>query len=465
MLIVARILRLRAFSPAALVCSKQTEYCCESTLSTGPWKDSDRLNHHKLGRFEAMKGWHWALGLLLVCATGLGVSSCTTPPIFSDSTNNFITFNPVFLDSLPGTSRAMQVRGQYVDGDVVLFVTRAEFDALPRLWCYQLWAVNRSGGMITDMISTPKWLWDPTRHVAVQPDGNIIEPRKFNFQTDITEFDEILLSIEPYPDFFVVLPSGQDTLATKAIDSVGYRSPDLEFMSAGPLSSGKSNYTLRFEMAEHYDTDTGLYFLANFTGDIGTPTLIENVANYGVWFGYKPIGLGLAPSLSLPPPPANWVYEGWILPAAPNPPIPISTGRFTSMTDRDLSDRYSGGLSSAHTLMMPGEDFLTNRPDVAWTFPLNLVSPIGDTGWVFITLEPNFQVFAGIDPQNPSPDIDAGPFFYRLLQSPLPDSAHIPALNSFVPDSNKFLMQNMHGKFPKFGHPGAPLIEVTLSSQ
>ena len=140
-----------------------------------------------------MNGWKWALGLLLVAVTGLGVGSCTTPPIFPDSTNNFITFNPVFLDSLPGMSRAVQVTGSYVDGDAVLFVTRPEFDALPRLWCYQLWAVKRSGGMITEKVSTPKWLWDPVRHVAIQPDGNIIQPRTFNFQQDITEFDEVLL--------------------------------------------------------------------------------------------------------------------------------------------------------------------------------------------------------------------------------------------------------------------------------
>lgn len=414
-----------------------------------------------------MKGWHWALGLLLVGASGLGVGSCTTPPIFSDSTNNFISFNPVYLDSLPGTSRAMTLSGQYSDGDVVLFVSRAEFESLPRLWCYQLWAVNRSGGTITDMISTPKWLWDPTRHVAVQPDGNIIEPRKFNFQTDITEFDEILLTIEPYPDFFVVLPSGQDTLAIKAIDSIGFRKPDLEFMTSTPLAAGRTEYTMRFANAERYDVDTGMYFLANITGDDQNPPppALPNMANFGVWFGYKPIGEAIQPSLSLPPPPPNWVYEGWILPAAPNPSTAISTGRFTSMSVPDLSDRYSGPNSSGFTLDMPGEDFLANRPDISWTFPLNLVSPIGDTGWVFITLEPDYQVFAGIDPQDPTPDIHPGPFFYRLLQAPLPDSAHIPAFNPFVPDSNKFALQNMHGKFPKFGHPGAPLIEITLSSQ
>jgi hypothetical protein len=408
------------------------------------------------------------VGLVLVLALGLLSWSCTTPPTFSDSTNHFVSFNPVYIDSLPGSGRAAQVTGTYdSDGYAVLIVSQAEFDALPRLWAYQLWALSKNGTAITSKSWTNKFLWDPVRHVAVQPDGNLIEPRKFNFQTDVTAFQELVLTIEPYPDYFIILPSAGDTSKIVFVDDGvidNNPTPDLEFLRA-PMSASQSTYDLRFETADQFDVDTGAVFLANVTGGTSVPASVANSANFGIWFGIRNLDGSITPSMTLPTLPSGWVYEGWIEPPLPNPAEPISTGRFSDVSGRDSSDQYSGPLSNSLTLNIPGEDFFSNAPNAAWVFPMNMVSAVGDTGWVYITVEPNFAPFAGLDPQDPSPDIDDGPFFYRLLQNPLPDSVPLPVLDPFNPDSNTFQLQNMHGTSPRFGHPGAPLIEIQLSSQ
>lgn len=427
---------------------------------------------------------HLALGFGLLAGMGLLSWSCTAPPTFPDSTNHFVSFNPVYIDSLPGTGRAIQVDGGYDgQGFAVMNVTQAEYDALPRLWAYQLWALSKSGASITRKAWSPKFLWDPTRHVALQPNGELIEPRKFNFQADVTEFQQLVLTIEPYPDYFNVRASGTDTAQLIIVDdgvSTNDPSPDLEFLTAA-LSGSGSSFRLRFATAAEFDDDTGVFFLANFTGGSSVPASVKNSANYGIWFGQRTVGGTIDPSLTLPALPSGWVYEGWVVPPAPNPPDPISTGRFTAVNTRDQSDRYSGDLSDAFTLPVPGEDFLDtlSTPTTQWEFPMNmlqavdtvlnstgdtLVVPVGDTGWTYITVEPDYQPFAGLDPEDPSSDIHAGPFFYRLLQSPLPDSAHLPGLNPNVLDSNTFILQNMHGASPKFGHPGAPYIEIGLSS-
>jgi hypothetical protein len=408
-----------------------------------------------------------AFGLAAGLAIGALSWSCSAPPTFPDSTNQFVSFNPVYIDSLPGTSRAFQADGAYDgNGFAVITVTQAEYDALPRLWAYQLWALSKNGSTITSKASAPKFLWDPVRHLALQPNGDPIEPRKFNFQVDVSGYQSLVLTIEPYPDYFNIRASGGDTAKIIFVDdgvTTNDPTPDLEFLTA-PLSGAGSSFRLRFPTADHFDNDSGAFFLANFTGGSGVPASVSNSANFGIWFGQRTVGGTIDPSLTLPALPSGWVYEGWVLPPGPNPPDPISTGRFTSTSTQDLSDQYSGDLSNAFTLPLPGEDFLQNQPTAQWTFPMNMVSSVGDTGWTFVTIEPNFPPFAGIDPEDPSPDISAAPFFYRLLQSPLPDSAHTPALNPNFPDSNTFILQNMHGASPKFGHPGAPFFEIGLSS-
>jgi len=431
---------------------------------------------------SAWRNFGW---IVLVGALVWGVWSCTTPPVFPDTPNYYLTFNPVYLDSLPGTGRALQLNGSYDNDNLSrVFTSRAEYDALPRLWAYQLWAVQRNGTAITRKAATPKFLWHPFLHAAIRPDGTIIDPRKFNFQADLAEFDELLLTIEPYPDYYVVFETfpNPDTVIevvetdeltlTVAKDQVSLleefftidASPDLEFLKTSSISGGGGAYTMRFPVATDFDTAHGSFFLAVYTYGSSTPSSIANAANYGVWFGQFDLSNIIMPSLALPTLPDNWVYEGWVIPPGPNPATPISTGRCRDPNVADFSDQYAGP-SPSFAQAIPGEDFLQNPPTAAYTFPMNMVSAVGDTGWAFITIEPDYAPFAGIDPDDPSPDIASGPFFYRLLQSQLPDSNAVPVLDPNFPDSNTFPMSNMHGLYPKFGHPGAPLLEITLSSQ
>lgn len=430
-----------------------------------------------------MRGLWRKLGwVVLVGVAGASLWACTNPPVFPDTPNHFITFNPVFLDSLPGTSTALRLNGAY-DGDNLAYVTlsQAEWDALPRLWCYQVWAISRNGSVITKKASTPKFLWDPYQHVARRPDGTLFRERKFNLQADITEFDEVVLTIEPYPDYFSIRATADQDARIEVVDkdilSPAGSSPDLSFLEVGDLSPGRTSYTMRFPVADDLDTAHGTYFLANTTAGESTSSSITSAANYGIWFG-EPEALGggaiaINPSLALPALPSGWIYEGWVIPPDPNPKDPISTGRFANPAGPDDDSSYSGERKVAATLPIPGEDFLANPPGPGYTFPMTLWSVPSDTAWAFITIEPNDSSFIGIDPENPSPDISSGPFSYRVLQLRLPAPALDPSegdttkpyFDPFDLTTDLFPMANMHGKFPKFGQPGAPLVEIKLSSQ
>jgi hypothetical protein len=127
---------------------------------------------------------------------------------------------------------------------------------------------------------------------------------------------------------------------------------------------------------------------------LATPT-DDNPANEtsGVWF-LDPAG-GPGPSLTLPEPPAGWVFEGWGVTQG----TPLTTGRFTSVTGADLASPFSGPNPGPP---FPGEDFLTGLP-AGVVAPVNLA----DGGsMVVITIEPDI---GGQDPTG------AGPFSIKPL--------------------------------------------------
>ena len=108
--------------------------------------------------------------------------------------------------------------------------------------------------------------------------------------------------------------------------------------------------------------------------------------NSGVWF-LDP-GAGPGAGLSLPTLPAGWVYEGWAVIDG----SPVTTGTFTSVSDFDDSDPYSGTEAGPP---FPGEDFLNNAPSGV-TFPTDLrgativvsVEPVPDNSSNPFTLKP-----------------------------------------------------------------------------
>jgi hypothetical protein len=135
---------------------------------------------------------------------------------------------------------------------------------------------------------------------------------------------------------------------------------------------------------------------------LATPT-DDDPANEtsGVWF-LDPAG-GPAPSLTLPQPPAGWVFEGWGVTQG----TPLTTGRFTSATGPDLARPFSGPNPGPP---FPGEDFLTGLP-AGIVPPVNLA----DGGsMIVITVEPDI---AGQDPTG------AGPFSIKPLVATVPQGA------------------------------------------
>ena len=121
----------------------------------------------------------------------------------------------------------------------------------------------------------------------------------------------------------------------------------------------------------------------------------------GVWF-LDPAG-GPGPSLTLPQPPAGWVFEGWGV----TQENPLSTGRFTSATGPDLASPFSGPNPGPP---FPGEDFVARLP-AGVVPPVNLAD---GRSMVVITVEPDI---GGADPTG------AGPFSIKPLVASVPAGA------------------------------------------
>jgi len=135
---------------------------------------------------------------------------------------------------------------------------------------------------------------------------------------------------------------------------------------------------------------------------LATPT-DDDPANEaaGVWF-LDPAG-GPAPSLSLPQPPAGWVFEGWGVTQG----TPLTTGRFTSVAGSDLASPFSGPNPGPP---FPGEDFVARLP-ASVVPPVNLAD---GRSTVVITVEPD------IGRQDPTGD---GPFSIKPLAGAVPADA------------------------------------------
>ncbi len=117
----------------------------------------------------------------------------------------------------------------------------------------------------------------------------------------------------------------------------------------------------------------------------------------GVWF-LDLSGASPTAGLNLPPLPAEWLYEGWVVIDG----MPVSTGTFKDTNKADNAAPYSG--SDAPGPPFPGEDFITNAP-AGLIFPTNLS---GRT--VVVSIEPN-------------PDNAPEPFAFKPLVATVPENA------------------------------------------
>ncbi len=170
-------------------------------------------------------------------------------------------------------------------------------------------------------------------------------------------------------------------------------SPSAVHLMAGNFSGSSANLTVDHGAAigTNFSNASGKYILATPTD--GNTTTNEKS---GVWWLDPANGPGRG--LELPELAKGWQYEGW---AVIND-IPVSTGKFSSVTSADASSVYSG--SEADGPPFPGEDFLVNAP-AGLTFPLDLSG-----AKIVISVEPD-------------PDNGPGPFLLKPLMSDVANPA------------------------------------------
>lgn len=122
---------------------------------------------------------------------------------------------------------------------------------------------------------------------------------------------------------------------------------------AGDLTSGAATLTTMHAAA--LGTDFG-----SAAGELilATPTTaMDDDETLGIWF-LSPT-MPPAAALSLPPLPAGWVYEGWVVGEGP-----VSTGTFTDPAAPD-SDGAGSGAGPMNAPPFPGQDFINPARDLA----------------------------------------------------------------------------------------------------
>lgn len=143
-------------------------------------------------------------------------------------------------------------------------------------------------------------------------------------------------------------------------------------------------------LGNDFSTSSGKYILA-------TPTNGENNnENSGIWF-LEITSSGPGVGLNLPVLPAGWKYEGWAVTNG----VPVTSGKFTSVTGVDEFNGFSGTMSGPP---FPGEDYLINAPS-GLTFPTDLAG-----GKAVISIEPD-------------PDNSPNPFLLKPLVGDIPVTA------------------------------------------
>lgn len=202
---------------------------------------------------------------------------------------------------------------------------------------YEAWAVIDRG-----YVSLGKF--------RVDGDGNVVDLQgnrtlRLAAPRDISKADQMVITLEPQGD---ENPASSGIIVLQGDVTGGVA--DLRMPFPPGLLSGAQG---RFVPATYSDNNLAL-----------------NELN-GVWFTDPSVG----PGLTLPPLPAEWIYEGWVQTGQGY----ISTGKFR---DPVGPDRFHGHSLRGATPPFPGEDFLINPPSHV-TFPLDLRGAA-----VFITLEP-----------------------------------------------------------------------------
>ncbi|MDX1591398.1 MAG: anti-sigma factor [Balneolaceae bacterium] len=223
----------------------------------------------------------------------------------------------------------------------------------------------------------------------VDLDGNPNADGVFTVMDEIGSASAFVLTIEPAGD----------------VDDIPADTHHL----AGSISNGMGNLSLSHSasLGSSFSNSTGEYILA-------TPTDgVNDNENSGIWFLNPTSGSAVA-GLNLPTLPDGWRYEGW----AVYDGIPLTTGTFTSTSEADAFNDFSGLQGSPP---FPGEDFLMNAPGGVM-FPIDLAG-----GVAVISIEP-------------FPDDSPAPFALKPLVGSIPANAT---------DRMLYTMDNNSGSFPE----------------
>ncbi len=213
---------------------------------------------------------------------------------------------------------------------------------------------------------------------TVGSDGSLSQTSFEVAQSDLSAATDFVLTIEPYPD----------------MDPAPSKIKVLGGMFNG--NSAMVNVSHPAALGADFNTASGDYILA-------TPTTNDTTdERSGVWF-LDPTGPSA--TLNLPSLPAEWVYEGWAVIDG----VPVSTGRFSSVSGADQGAPFSGTDNPGPPF--PGEDFIMNAPN-GLTFPVDLSSSP-----IVISIEPE-------------PDNSPAPFAFKPLFGMAPANAAVHSLHS-----------------------------------
>jgi Anti-sigma-K factor rskA, C-terminal len=210
-----------------------------------------------------------------------------------------------------------------------------------------------------------------------------------------------------YEGWFIVNGAPIST-GTFTVDGSGNPSRDL-FSADVPAGAAVSSFVLTIEPSPDPDpAPSGTHYLAgDFAGSratlsVGHPAALGNDFTHasgsyilaapsagadgdyhnGIWW-LDPVDPPL-PGLSLPPLPAGWQYEGWVV----GPDGPVSTGRFRLANAAD----FDGGGPAAGpnpTPPFPGEDFVDPAVDLTAGYAAVItIEPQPDNSPAPFTLKP-----------------------------------------------------------------------------
>jgi hypothetical protein len=221
----------------------------------------------------------------------------------------------------------------------------------------------------------------------VNDNGNLVKTQFDLNADDLSKATAFILTIEPKPDNDP-MPSDVHIIGG---DFNGSTAP----LNVAHMAALGNNFT----------GASGKYILATPTDGMG------NNEKSGIWFLDNSSGMPAA-GLNLPTLPNGWIYEGWAVING----IPVTTGKFNSVSAADQDAPFSGNMSGPP---FPGEDFLMNAPS-GLTFPTDLSG-----GIAVISIEP-------------VPDNDSKPFLLKPLAGQIPSDAMDHVVYEISPNTSSF---------------------------